>query len=167
MDVRLCCSREVTVNPGRERVRGFRRFAVCPFFQVKEGPNLGNPLLSHYAAGNAGPGKRGESRNGRPRLAGSRQGPALTQIVVITVLAVIGSYCGEVTTGPPPYPARQVTAGTRQRRPANQPRCDGAQVWRAPPAGPGRRSRCRCRASAPEPPRCRPAAPPPAAPPRR
>jgi hypothetical protein len=30
---------------------------VCPVFQAKEGLNLGNSLLSHYAAGNTGAGK--------------------------------------------------------------------------------------------------------------
>src|SRR5947207_1941486 len=76
---------------------------------MKGGRNLGNSLLSHYAAGNAGAGKTRGTRDGRPRVSGTRRGRTSEQIVVITVLAVIGSYCGEVTTGPPPEPARQVT----------------------------------------------------------
>jgi len=45
---------------------------VCPFFQAKEGQNLGNSLLSHYAAGNAGAGKT----RGNPGRAAARPRPA-------------------------------------------------------------------------------------------
>jgi hypothetical protein len=111
-------------------------------------------LLSHYAAGNAGAGKRRETRNGRSRAAVPRQGRIPEQAVVITVPTVIGSYCGKVTTGAPPEPARQVTAsrpgtqgrggreggasgavrGMRTRRTGTGP-CPGIDAGGRPPLG--------------------------------
>lgn len=105
-------------------------------------------MLSHYAAGNAGAGKQKESRDGPPRARNSRQGLPPERIVVITVLTVIGSYCGQVTISPPPEPAWQVTEPmarrsrtSRRRRAEQATECwhSGPQALAGPfgPGGPG------------------------------
>jgi hypothetical protein len=82
--------------------------------------NLGNSLLSAYAAGDGILAEAKFHRDKRPRVAGRPAGPDRKRTVIITARIVISRSCGEVTRAPG---SRGGKTGLGTRRPEEIQKC--------------------------------------------